>query len=154
VFTGQLENAYGFLALLGVISLAIIGILYKIIPFLVWYRSYSRQIGLNKVPSLADLYSARLQVLGYWTYIAGLAVTSVAIVFGQAAAVRAGCILLALSLLVLAANVAKIMRHLIHPRLEPLTSASPSLNSPREPSVVQTTPMRLPTIVHTAPATR
>ena len=65
--TGQLENVYGFLALLGVVSFAIIGMFYKIIPFLVWYGSYSRQIGLSKVPSLADLYSPRLQAVGYWT---------------------------------------------------------------------------------------
>ena len=38
VFTGQLENVYGFLGLLGVVSLAIMGMLYKIIPVsrLVW----------------------------------------------------------------------------------------------------------------------
>ena len=35
---------------LGVVSFAIIGMFYKIIPFLVWYGSYSRQIGLRKVP--------------------------------------------------------------------------------------------------------
>ena len=58
---------------LGVVSFAIIGMFYKIIPFLVWYGSYSRQIGLSKVPSLADLYSPRLQAVGYWTYVAGLA---------------------------------------------------------------------------------
>ncbi len=46
---------------------------YKIIPFLVWYGSYSRQIGLSKVPSLADLYSPGLQAVGYWAYVAGLA---------------------------------------------------------------------------------
>ena len=74
--TGQLENVYGFLALRGVVSFAIIGMFYKIIPFLVWYGSYSTQIGLRKVPSLADLYSPGLQAAGYWTYVAGLAATS------------------------------------------------------------------------------
>ncbi len=120
-FTGQLENLYGFLALLGVVSLAIIGMLYKIIPFLVWYGTYSNQIGLSKVPALADLYSARLQALGYWTYVAGLVGTGLAIVFGSAAGVRCGGALLALSLLVLAVNVAKILSHFVHPKTEPLT---------------------------------
>ena len=36
-FTGQLENLYGFLGLIGVITFAIMGMLYKIIPFLVWF---------------------------------------------------------------------------------------------------------------------
>jgi len=118
--TGQLENVYGFLALLGVVSFAIIGMFYKIIPFLVWYGSYSRQIGLSKVPSLADLYSPGLQAAGYWAYVGGLAVTAIAIVLANAVAVRCGCALLALSLGTLAVNVIKILSHLVHPRIEPL----------------------------------
>ena len=74
----------GSWALLGVVSFAIIGMFYKIIPFLVWYGSYSRQIGLRKVPSLADLYSPGLQAVGYWAYVAGLAATTIAIVLGNA----------------------------------------------------------------------
>ncbi len=120
-FTGQLENVYGFLAFLGVVSFAIMGMLYKIIPFLVWYARYSKHIGLTKVPSLADLYSPGLQVLGYWTYLSGLAGTSIGIVSGNAVVVRCGCALLALSLLVLAANLAKILSHLIHPTTQPLS---------------------------------
>ena len=118
---GQLENVYGFLAFLGVVSFAIIGMLYKIIPFLVWYARYSKQIGLTKVPSLADLYSPSLQVLGYWTYLSGLAGASIGIVSGKSLVVRCGCALLALSLLVLAANIAKILSHLIRPKTQPLS---------------------------------
>jgi len=118
--TGRLENVYGFLGLAGVISFAIIGMFYKIIPFLVWYGSYSTQIGLRKVPSLADLYSPGLQAAGYWTYVAGLAATTIAIMLGNAAAVTCACAVLALSLATLALNVAKILGHLVRPRIEPL----------------------------------
>jgi len=118
--TGRLENAYGFLALAGVVSFAIIGMFYKIIPFLVWYGSYSTQIGLRKVPSLADLYSPGLQAAGYWTYMAGLGATTTAILLGNAVAVTYACALLALSLATLALNVAKILSHLVRPRIEPL----------------------------------
>jgi len=118
--TGRLETLYGFLALAGVVSFAIIGMFYKIIPFLVWYGSYSTHIGRHKVPSLADLYSPGLQATGYWTYVAGLAVTTAAILLGHAVAVRCGCILLALSLATLGLNVAKILSHFVRPRIEPL----------------------------------
>jgi hypothetical protein len=118
--TGQLENVYGVVGLLGVVSFAIMGMFYKIIPFLVWYGSYSRQIGLSKVPSLADLYSPALQAIGYWAYLAGLAATATAIVLANAGAVRCGCTLLAISLGTLTVNVIKILSHLIHPRIEPL----------------------------------
>ena len=118
--TGRLENLYGFLALAGVVSFAIIGMFYKIIPFLVWYGSYSTHIGRRKVPSLADLYSPGLQAAGYWTYAAGLAATSTAILLGNTTAVTCGCGLLALSLATLGLNVAKILSHLLRPRIEPL----------------------------------
>ena len=118
--TGQLENVYGFVALVGVVSFAIIGMFYKIIPFLVWYGSYSRQIGLSKVPSLADLYSPGLQAVGYWAYIAGMAVTVIAIILANTVAARCGCALLALSLGTLAVNVIKMLSHLIHPKVKPL----------------------------------
>jgi hypothetical protein len=118
--TGQLENLYGFLAFAGVMSLGIIGMLYKIVPFLVWYGSYSRHIGSSKVPALADLYSARLQAAGYWSYVTGLAVTGIALVCSHAGAVRTGCLLLGVSLLLLGANIAGMLRHLIRPQVSPL----------------------------------
>ncbi len=121
-FTGQLENLYGFLGLLGFVSLAIIGMLYKILPFLVWYRSYSHRIGVTKVPALADLYSATLQVAGYWCYLMGLAVLGTGILLGQAATVRLGAAVWLGSLAVFGINVAGMMSHLFRPRIEPLGS--------------------------------
>jgi hypothetical protein len=125
-FTGRLENVYGFLGLAGVVSFAIIGMFYKIIPFLVWYGSYSTQIGLRKVPSLADLYSPGLQAVGYWSYAAGLAATTTAILLGNAVAVMYSFSLLALSLMTLALNVVRMLSHLVRPRIAPLTP-SPAL---------------------------
>ncbi len=124
-FTGQLENLYGFLGLAGVFSLAIVGMLFKILPFLVWYRSYSRSIGKVKVPSLADLYSPAWQKTGYWTYLAGLAITGAGILPGNAVLIRCGCGVLLASLLALAFNAVKILSHLVQPRIEPL-AASPA----------------------------
>jgi hypothetical protein len=122
-FTGQLENLYGFLGLCGVVTLAILGMLYKILPFLAWFGAYSRHVGRAQVPALADLYSARLQTVGYWSFLAGLAVTSAAIPFSNATGVRLGCSLLAVSVLVFATNVGKILTHLAHPQLMPFAAA-------------------------------
>ncbi len=119
-FTGQMENLYGFLALLGVVTLAILGMLFKIMPFLVWYAVYSRQIGRCKVPSLADLYSARLQVASFGSYLAALIVTGAGIVMMNEKMCLAGAVLLAASLLLFAANMAKILSHLFRPCLQPL----------------------------------
>lgn len=123
-FTGQLENLYGFLGLIGVITFAIIGMLYKIIPFLVWFRRYSGEIGRARVPTLPELYSARLQALGYWAFLAGLLTTSVAIVISNETAVRVGCSFLALSLATLILNVARMLTHFFKPMLRPLATFS------------------------------
>src|SRR5487761_2305319 len=76
--TMQLESVYGLLGMFGLVGLAILGMLYKIVPFLVWFHSYSRHIGRAKVPALADMYSVPLQIAGYWSFLAGLAVLSLA----------------------------------------------------------------------------
>jgi hypothetical protein len=120
-YTGQLENLYGFLGLIGVITFAIIGMLYKIIPFLVWFGRYSRQIGRARVPSLADLYSARLQALGYWAWLAGLAATGGAIVLSNETGVRIGCGFLAFGVTTLAFNVGRMLAHFFKPTLQPFT---------------------------------
>ena len=117
--TMQLENVYGLLALLGLVGLAILGMLYKIMPFLVWFHSYSRQIGRAKVPALADMYSVPLQIAGYWTYLAGLIVAGAATAWSHEMGIRWGCGLLALSLAIFAVNMGKILSHFVRPKIEP-----------------------------------
>jgi hypothetical protein len=121
-FTAQLENVYGFLAFMGLVTLALIGMLYKIIPFLVWYSSYSKAIGRSKVPSLADLYSARLQAVGYWLFVTALITGSVTISLGTQAGVQWSCAHLAAGLVAFALTMGKVLLHLFRPKLEPLTS--------------------------------
>ena len=77
-------------------------------------------IGRAQVPSLADLYSVRLQVIGYWSFLGGLLTTLVAMEFSNLVAVRGGVGLLAASLAVFGFNVAKMLRHFIQPQLKPL----------------------------------
>ncbi|MGZ8898612.1 MAG: hypothetical protein ACXW3Z_00825, partial [Limisphaerales bacterium] len=121
--TGQLENVYGLLALLGVVTFAIIGMLYKIVPFLVWYARYSGEIGRKKVPSLADLYSGRLQMLGYWAFLAGLTITTMGTMLGHAQCVQRGASVWLLGMGIFSVNIAKICLHLI-----PAKTPSVSIN--------------------------
>jgi cbb3-type cytochrome oxidase subunit 1 len=121
--TTQLENAYGFLGLIGVVGFAILGMLYKIVPFLVWFHRYSGEIGRSRVPSMAEMYSERLQVAGYWTFLGGLGAASVFIALGHEAGVRWSCALLAASLGIFALNMGQVLRHLIAPRVLPTAPA-------------------------------
>jgi hypothetical protein len=127
-FTGQLENVYGFLGLIGVVSFAIIGMLYKIIPFLVWFGRYSQHVGRVQVPALADMYSQRLQLIGYWSFLAGLVVICASILFASETGVRLGSSLLALSVATLTVNVGNMLAHFFKPSLKPMVSQpSPTL---------------------------
>jgi hypothetical protein len=127
-FTGQLENLYGFLGFIGVVSFAIIGMLYKIVPFLAWFGVYSPHVGRAKLPALADLYSTRLQILGYWTFLGGLLVTGAGIVLSSEVGVRTGSSLLAFSVSTLAINVGKMLWHFARPQITPFAVAK--TNSP------------------------
>ena len=137
VFTGQLENLYGFLGVVGVFSLAVIGMLYKIIPFLVWYRTYSTRIGKGRVPSLADLYSAGWQKAGYWSYLAGLLVASAGIILRIYPVVSWGCAMLLGSLLTLAINVTKMLAHLLRPQVAHSSHQSTLLSQPANKNLLR-----------------
>ncbi len=119
-FTGQLENLYGFLGLLGVISFAMVGMLHKIVPFLVWFATYSPHIGRSKVPALSDLYSIRLQVVCHWSYVTGLVVCSAGILLSHHLTVRLGAVTLLFSAFALIANLLLMLRHRLSPRISAL----------------------------------
>lgn len=124
-FTGQLENLYGFLALAGFITFALMGMLYKIIPFLVWFGTYSKQVGFAKVPTLAELYSERLQMAGYFSFVSGIALCSIGILLVHPGVIRAGGIFLAASLATLLLNVARMLGHFLRPKIQPLSTPIP-----------------------------
>jgi hypothetical protein len=124
-FTMQLESVYGFVALFGVVVFGIVGMLFKIVPFLVWYARYSKEIGRHKVPSLAELYSEPLQAISYWLYVVGLVATSVAIALANQNAARWGFALIVAALAVFAVNMGLILSHLRRPRPDSLPDSIP-----------------------------
>jgi hypothetical protein len=124
VFTGQLENLYGFLGLIGFVSFAIMGMLQKIVPFLVWLSAYGRHVGRAQVPALVDLYSQKVQAAIYWTWLAGLALASAGILSQNALVVRLGALALTLGVILLGANTVRTLRHVFRPCLKPLVATA------------------------------
>ena len=132
LLTTQLENVYGVLAILGVVTLAILGMLHKIVPFLVWSKAYSGRVGRQRVPALADLYSARLLTAGFWTYLGGLGSLCVAVILGSEPGVRWSCAVLGLALIPFAINLGLMLSHLVRTSHPGATSRNPaSERSPR-----------------------
>jgi hypothetical protein len=118
--TLQLENLYGFSAFIGVFTFATLGMLYKIVPFLVWYASYSKAVGQSQVPSPAELSPPGLAAVGYWLFLAGLVVTGVGIGLSHEGFARAGGALLLASVTSFVFNTTMVLTHLVRPRLRPL----------------------------------
>jgi cbb3-type cytochrome oxidase subunit 1 len=134
-FTTQLETVYGFLGLVGVAGFTVLGFLYKIIPFQVWFHCYRREVGRHRVPALAELYSERLQIAGFWLYVAGLGITSAGAALGSAPVARAGVLCLLASLLAFGSNLGLMLRHFVRPQLAPLKPAGPATPpAPRAPA--------------------
>jgi len=75
----RLLLAAGFLSLLGFVTFVIVGHLYKIVPFLVWYQRFSPLIGKQKVPMLADMVPAKSARFGFIYNTTGVVLATFAI---------------------------------------------------------------------------
>lgn len=120
-WTMRMESVYAILGLFGVVILAILGMLYKIVPFMVWFHSYSAHIGRATIPALADLYSARLQAIGFVFYLAGIACVCGGLMADLRITVRVGTWLWLGSVALFLVNMGLILRHWTHPQIKPLT---------------------------------
>jgi cbb3-type cytochrome oxidase subunit 1 len=121
-FAARLAFGYGVLALLGWISVTIIGMMYKIIPFLIWHHRYSDFVGLRPVPAATQLLGESTPRTEFWLLYAGIAMTVAGVIFTSALLLQVGTIVLALAGLTFAVTVCRIYRHLV-PRLTPLPEA-------------------------------
>jgi hypothetical protein len=108
----RLAVAYAVLALGGWVSLTIVGMMLKIVPFLVWYRVYSPRAGRGPVPPLALLSWPRAEGLAYFLLTGGFALLSIAAVAGQAEWIRTAGAVLFLGALAFATSLGRVLQHL------------------------------------------
>lgn len=112
----RLPWVYGFLLLGGWVLQTVVGILSKILPFLVWQAVYARRAGLGPLPKLADLSSERLQIAGFVLFRIATAGMAVALFRGRVDELRVATSFFAISLLPFAVHVALVVSHLTRPR--------------------------------------
>ncbi len=122
-FAARLAFAYGFLGLVGWVSLTIIGMMHKIIPFLVWFYRYSGLVGMQPVPALSQLYSEAWQRRGYWLLNLGVLGTAAGLLAASPGIIRGGLLVLAVGAWTFGLNMLGIYRHL---RRQPAPAASPA----------------------------
>jgi hypothetical protein len=103
--------AYAALALGGWVSLTIVGMMLKVVPFLVWYRVYAPRIGRAPVPTLAQLSWPALEKLAYWLLAPGMLLLAGALASGAAAWIAAAGAVVAAGALAFAATLARVLHH-------------------------------------------
>jgi len=99
-----------FLLLLGFFGFIILGNLYKIIPFLVWFHIYSPHIEERVVPMLHELLPKRVAYLQLFYSLLGLLIASLGIVLESTIFFKGGAILLALGALLFLLAINKILK--------------------------------------------
>ncbi|MBL0687531.1 MAG: hypothetical protein JJV94_06880 [Sulfurospirillum sp.] len=100
----------GWLIFVGFFGFMILGHLYKIVPFLVWYERFSPLVGKQKVPMLGDMVpkkSANFQI--YLTAI-GIVLFSVAIFFQNSTLQIVGASSLSIGAIILFFNLIFMIR--------------------------------------------
>jgi hypothetical protein len=106
----NLTLVYGLLVLEGVFGLLIVGQMYKIVPFLVWYHKYSSKVGLENVPMLKDMFNENLAEYQMYLMFAGIIISVLGLILKLNLLVMTGFALLFVSSLIFVFNMYKIFR--------------------------------------------
>lgn len=107
--------AYGLLIIRGALSLMILGMLCKIVPFLVWMRAYGPKVGKQSVPIATALSARPLEHAWLIAHLVGLGL----LVAGKT---TSGAVVLAGATTLFLANLLRVLAHLR--RREPITLSS------------------------------
>jgi hypothetical protein len=111
----RIALAYAVLGLGGWISLTIVGMMLRIVPFLVWYRVYAPRVGRERVPPLRDLGWPRLEGLAWAGLTGGFLALAAAAAAGTPGWIRASGGLVALGAVAFAGALARVLWHLASP---------------------------------------
>lgn len=87
-----LDIAYVTLALIGSLVLFAIGQFYKIVPFLIWISRFRNEMGRKQVPTVAELYSARVAHVGLVALSLAVVALAAGAALGSSLVVRGGAL--------------------------------------------------------------
>jgi hypothetical protein len=76
----RLQLAYGYVGILGWITLTITAQVYKLFPMFVWEERFRHLWGIQPVPAMRDLYSAGLQTISNGFIASGVAGVTVGVI--------------------------------------------------------------------------
>ncbi|MBF0308177.1 MAG: hypothetical protein HQL56_01450 [Magnetococcales bacterium] len=105
-----LRLLFGVLYLLGGVVSITLAMLFKIVPFLVWFHRFSRLAGLVQIPMMEDLYPEPLAKWGVGLHLAGT-VSLLGGLAGYAILVQLGGILMGGVAILLVFGILSALRH-------------------------------------------
>jgi hypothetical protein len=120
----RLAVVYLILGALGAFTLYVMGLFYKIVPFLAWITRYRNKMGRERVPTVAQLYSSRVAHVDLGLYIVAMVGLVAGVASGQAAVVRGAGVALILAVLLF---VSQMMRAAWGPAPVPAPLPGPGL---------------------------
>jgi hypothetical protein len=101
--------AYGLVGLLGWLVLMIVGVYYRILPFLTWLHVFGPRMGEPDLPTVADLTRPAGGWISLGCLVSGLLVLAPAVALGAASTARAGAVAFALGVGLVLAQAARIL---------------------------------------------
>jgi len=102
---------YGLLAMAGGLSLAVLGMLCKILPFLVWMIAYGPRVGREPVPAATGLASRRLEQTWLGMHLAGLALLGAGVFVESQSVMTMGGALLVAGIACYLVNALRVLAH-------------------------------------------
>lgn len=69
---GRAITAHAHIALIGWVSITIVGAMYHLVPMLAWMERYADKLGTQAVPTIKELYSERAANAQFWLLNLGL----------------------------------------------------------------------------------
>jgi len=96
---------FGFTVIFGCLTFLIIGMMYKIVPFLVWFHKFSDKVGKEKVPLLKDMFSERIGIIQFWLINIGLPCVIVGLFLSNQIIIASGMAMIFISSLLFGYNM-------------------------------------------------
>ena len=96
---------FGYTLFFGFFVFFIVGHIYKILPFLVWYQRYSPLVGKIKVPMLNEMVKEKVADIQFWITLVGLLFSMYAIAFGVSVMFQIGTVLMGIGTLMVLYNI-------------------------------------------------
>lgn len=104
----RLATAYVVVGLLGGVVLYVAGFFYKIVPLLAWTARYRGRMGKGRLPTVAELFSARVARVQLVAMAAGVSLLGAGIGAGSTTITRTGAMLFAAGAGLFASQIARV----------------------------------------------